>query len=427
MKRPVTTGFTFVLLALGLMLTRPATSQVSPSAVTSQVAPSQSAKEKALSQAAQSIAVPSAPVKITLTPNPPNPTTNQNVHFTVTCNQTGLLAKYYSFDWGDGKHSPAFQGSSNQPESDHSYSTPASYTVTATVRGICNDREIASSVGTVVTVSQRQDNPVPLPTPTLRLERPLHPQAGYPITLVADIDASVGPPEFHFYFGDGKDEESKTSNRIEHVYLDAGTYHPYVVAILGHGDAKEGSIPIDLVVSPGKEISEPPHRATQLTIVSLTQNPTAGNIVTVRASLNPPADAEYEFAWDNSQFEKGGESGITSHRFLLPGSHTARVKAFLKANPTSLTSKMSIAVAWSPLLVIALVGLMAVTTTAVVWLVRRPDGRHRDLPSPPAPFHVVAHLEASRNQISFAKQTGVYASLTLNPGRDPAEHRITFL
>jgi len=173
------------------------------------VAPSQSAKEKALSQAAQSIAVPSAPVKITLTPNPPNPTTNQNVHFTVTCNQPGLLAKYYSFDWGDGKSSPAFQGSSNQPESDHSYSTPASYTVTATVRGICNDREIASSVSTVVTVSQRQDNPVPLPTPTLRLERPLHPQVGYPITLVADIDASVGPPEFHFYFGDGKDEESK--------------------------------------------------------------------------------------------------------------------------------------------------------------------------------------------------------------------------
>jgi len=156
-----------------------------------------------------------------------------------------------------------------------------------------------------------------------------------------------------------------------------------------------------------------------LTIVSLTQNPTAGNIVTVRASLNPPADAEYEFAWDNSQFEKGGESGITSHRFLLPGSHTIQVKAFLKAKPTSLTSKMSIAVAWSPLLVIALVGLMA-AMVAVVWLTLRPHGR-------PALFHVVAHLEASRNQISFAKQTGIYASLTLNPGRDPAEHRITFL
>ena len=184
--------------------------------------------------------LPASPMELKLTADTETPITDQNVHFTVTWNQS-VQRPSYRFDWGDGHYSDE-----SLPQSNHSYPAPGNYAVHVVAKALFDDRtsEFRSNELTINVSPTPPPEQLPLPTLT---STPAQARVGESVTFIAAIDPRVGPPQYQFYFDDGTNSGSET-NQIVHTYERPGTYHPYVSASLGHGDAIVTGSPIQLTV-----------------------------------------------------------------------------------------------------------------------------------------------------------------------------------
>jgi len=273
-----------------------------------------------------------------------------------------------------------------------------------------------------ISVSQAQPREN-LPLPTLSVN-PSTPHPGEAVTFTATIDPSVGPPQYHFYFGDGSDERSETAH-ITHVYERPSVYRPYVEAILGHGDDTRSSAPIVLTIRPQEMIP-------RLTVSLLTQQPMAGKYVTVEVRLDPPnKDARYEFDWgDGSPPKIGAENGRAAHIYAVATRYT--MTAWAKTRdiaPASSSLVIDIQKApWSPSLgpIAGLVVLLLAAGSTVGWQLKR---RGRSSARPTDGLRVIGHPDTGSHLILRLDQASqdLSLSLTLRPGIDPGADRITFM
>jgi PKD repeat protein len=359
---------------------------------------------------------PSLPA-LTLTADLDSPFEGQIVHFTATWSQPVSRANY-RFEWGDRQYSD-----SDQSNADHSYAARGRYTVYVMAKAIVNNRAVLiRSNDLSISVSQappRED----LPVPTLSANPPRS-RAGEAITFTAALDPRVGPAQYHFYFDDGTDEGSER-NQIAHIYEHPGVYRPYVRAVLGHGDDTVTSKAIELTIEP-REVSP------ILTVTLLTEQPIAGQYVTVAVRLDPPyRDVRYEFDWgDGSPLENEGANGRATHTYAVATLYTLRVTAWTKGTDTgpvigSITIPVQQA-AWSPPPgpTAALLVLLIVASAAVGWHLRQ---RARASAKPADSLRVTGHPDIGSHHISRMEQVRPNVSLTLKPGMDAGADRITFL
>jgi PKD repeat protein len=353
---------------------------------------------------------------LTLTADLDSPFEGQNVHFTATWSQP-VSQPNYRFEWGDGQHID-----SGQPSADHSYAARGRYTVRVLAKAIVNKRVVLiRSNDLSISVSQappRED----LPVPTLSANPPRS-QAGEAITFTAALDPRVGPAQYHFYFDDGTDEGSERS-QIAHIYERPGVYRPYVKALLGQGDETVTSNAIEVTIQP-REVSP------VLTVTLLTEQPIAGQYVTVAARLDPPYRVvRYEFDWgDGSSLEGGGADGRASHNYAVAKLYTVRVTARTRGRDTDpAVGSLTILVerpAWSPPpgTTAGLLVLLIVAGAAVGWHLRQ---RARATARPADSLRVTGHPDPG-SHILRMEQVSSGASLTLKPGMDAGADRITFL
>jgi PKD repeat protein len=359
---------------------------------------------------------PSLPA-LTLTADPDSSFEGQNVRFTATWSQR-VSGPSYRFEWGDGQHRD-----SDQPSADHSYAARGRYTVRVLATAIVNKRVVLiRSNDLSISVSQappRED----LPVPTLSANPPRS-RTGEAITFTAALDPRVGPAQYHFYFDDGTDESSERS-QIAHIYERPGVYRPYVKALLGHGDETVTSNAIEVTIQPREVIPI-------LTVTLLTEQPIAGQYVTVAVRLDPPYEGvRYEFDWgDGSPLESGGADGRASHNYAAAKLYTVRVTAQTRDRDTRPTiGSLTIPVQkapWSPPpgATAGLLVLLIVAGAAVGWHLRqraRASARSADS------VRVTGHPDPGSHRISRMEQVSSSVSLTLKPGMDAGADRITFL
>jgi PKD repeat protein len=422
MTSPGALRLIFILLAATLVLSQPASLSAQtpgPQAAkpATQVPPQ---KQKMPADFAKQIQKrPTSSPELTLTPDNETPVINQNVNFTLTWSQA-VQRPSYRFDWGDFQYTD-----STQPGSNHPYQAPGSYTVRVTAKALFNDKitEFHSNDVTINVSPAALPRAIPLPTLTTTQPRS---RVGEEVTFIASIDPSVGPPQYHFYFDDGSDKVSDT-NQVPHTYDHPDTYQPYVIASLGHGNETVTGNPIQFIVD---ALVVAPPVIRQLTVVLLTQEPKARKIVAVRASLNPKFEALYEFDWgDRSGPEKAEASWLASHTYSAPGTYTVKVTAWMKGTDTNpVTGSLPIVVqkdgSSRTLLVVAALIVLFAAGAALGWLLSQKSKK----PLPPEPnLKAIGHTGVGSNQMSFAKNGVSHVSLTLKPGADPPEDRITFL
>jgi PKD domain-containing protein len=392
---PVTMG----VGALGLTLAQIATPQKVA------VVPSGQRKAPAASSTTQTPMAEVPPLVLQLTADNNNPFVDQVVHFRATWNQPVSQARY-RFVWGDGKFDD-----SDSPGADHTYSLVQVCTAYVTAQALVNGQvsRLESKPLTVSVIPPPPDEVQLVPSLSAS---PSHLKAGEPVTFTAYIDSSAGQVEYHFYFDDGNDKDTHT-NKTVHSYALPGTYAPYVSVSLGQGKATITSDKIELNIDPPK-----------LTLDLRTKEPVAGKDLVVQASLDPPQESvAYLFDWgDRSGPEKGRGNGTAIHAYWLPGTYTLEVSAWLKGTAIPLKEHRQIVVGWS---VTLLWVLGAAAIGAALYFIYR-------LIRPPvepsgSDFRITPHPGDAEYEISLKEQAGSHLSLTLNPGADPEEHRITFL
>jgi PKD repeat protein len=422
MTSPGALRLIFILLAATLVLSQPVSlsSQTPVPQAAKTAAQDVPQKRKTLADFAKQIQKrPTSFPQLTLTPDTETPVINQNVNFTLTWSQA-VQRPSYRFDWGDFQYTD-----STQPGSNHPYQAPGSYTVRVTAKALFNDKLTEFHSNDVTINVSLAEPPRALPLPTLTTN-PAQSRVGESVAFIAAIDPSVGPAQYHFYFDDGSDKVSET-NQVPHTYEHPGTYHPYVSASLGRGDETVTGNPIQFIVD---ALVVPPPVIRQLTVTLLTQEPKAGKLVAVEASLNPKFEALYEFDWgDRSTPEKAQASGLASHTYSAAGTYTVQVTAWVKGTDTNpITGSVPIVVQADGFLLklleaAALLGLLA-AGAVIVWRLRQPS----KTPATQVPnLEVIGHTDLGSHQISLANHGVVHVSLTLKPGADPSEDRITFL
>jgi hypothetical protein len=414
--------FSFFLLSAALLSWRP-----TPVSFQAPFAPSTKAERpsqlpsKSPGEIAKQIPkLAASPPELGLTADTKTPVPNQNVHFSVTWSQS-VYRPSYRYTWGDGQYNDE-----SLPQSNHSYPSPGSYSVRVIAKALFDDRITEFQSNEVTINVSPAPPPKQLPLPTLTAN-PSQVRAGEAITFTAAIDPSVGPPQYQFYFGDGTISTSD-ANQIVHVYGSSGTYHPYVIASLGHGDENVTSPPLNLIVDP--TTTSPSEERPTLVVSLLTTEPTAGKSLTVEGRLNPPIDAFYEFDWgDRSPAEKGVSTGRATHTYSNSGTYSVRVTALVRSKtfkPITVNVRVFVQTKRrsGPLFPAAAVIVFLGAGAAFVW---RRFQRSRLFPKATPKLTIICHPDAGTQQISVAKQAVVHVSLTFVPGAELAEHKITML
>ncbi len=370
----------------------------------------------------QKVQIPAA--TLTLTPSPENPIVNQNVRFTASWSRPVNVDNYH-FSWGDGKFMDT-----DQPFADHPYAEAKTYTVFVVATRLVNDQSVAiGRYALNINVSPEPTSEA-LPPPTLTAN-PLSVRLGEPIRFTASIDPRAGPPQYDFFFDDNTHQPSD-SNEFVYTYRQPGTFHPYVVAVLGHGDMSVTGGPIDVTVA-----------IPRLTLTSVTKEPTVGQWVAVCAELDTPSkNVHYEFTWDDkSGSEQGDARGCARHVYAAANTYTVQVRAWTDATENYPSSaERPIVVGEStpqvtptlipprppplPWRLIALVVVLVGAGAVIGWKLWK-RARMKSQPTPE--LRVTGHPGASSHEISQTGHGVPYLSITLVPGSDPEQHRITFL
>jgi hypothetical protein len=358
---------------------------------------------------------------LTVTADLSAPLPNQNVHFTATWDQR-VYGPAYLFDWGDGQSSQT-----SGPDAYHAYAAPDTYTVRVSAKGLANDQDI-SVQSNVLTINVA--TPPATMVATLTVNDPkVH--VGEAVTFTARIDPPTPSVKYHFDFGDSSAQDSP-SNEVTYSYHREGNYQAVVTASIGGGARTVSSSPIALT------IISPPKVLPRVKVEVLSKDLISGRDLLFIASLEPPVPVrQYQFNWgDGSPPDAVAANRRATHRYAQKGSYNLVVTALTEKTYPALLENNSLTLViskpgWQLIWPPTLGGLLLILAAAIAAMIYAPRIVRfvRNKLQPPAGhpgLRVTGSSDGGDHTIAHINPSVPYASFTLKPGMDSAEHEIVF-
>ena len=290
------------------------------------------------------------------------------------------------------------------------------------------------------------------------LKAPASAEVNKPVAVTADWSQPVTSATYYFDWGDQTPIETVADGSRDHVYSITGNHTVTVRARAQLSDLQwisksaEANILVNWVPPPPGPTSPP--------TLSVAADPPELNVddrVRVTASFDSEiSTASYRFIWGDGSKPTEGPQAWAEHIYASSGDHTVTVVATILFNDHEITLQKDTTISvnavlpskghkpghntpqpkgpippldshWPPPLRLAVAGLIVGLLAATSGLVWRRVHRTEEKKTPSGDLRFLGRFGQENHRVVWSERPGEAWSLTLKPGSNLSQHRITWM